>query len=100
MRTCRVTVRDLDGTVHRVEVQGSTLFEAAAAAVAAFRQYAWAAGALTPAAVLRVEVHLPPVVHDVPLRAVERWAQSPSASPREGISKRALRVNTTLVEGE
>ena len=25
-----------------------------------------------------VEVHVPPVVHDVPLKAVERWLRSPS----------------------
>jgi hypothetical protein len=72
-----------------VDVQAATLFEAAAAAIAAFRQHGWAAEALTAAAVLRIEVRQPPVVHDVPLRAVERWLQSGSSSPREMVKKRS-----------
>lgn len=32
LRTCRVSLRDADGIVHSVQVQGETLFEAAATA--------------------------------------------------------------------
>jgi hypothetical protein len=90
VRTCRVTLRDVDGVAHQVEVQGSSLFAAAAAAVAAFRQQGWATAALTPTAVLRVEVQSPSVVHDVPLKAVERWLGSPTDSPRDQLLKRQL----------
>jgi len=69
-RLCLVSVRDLDGITHSVTVNGATLFEAAAAAIAIFRQEPWAAAALTRNAVLRIEVPLPPVVHDVPLKSV------------------------------
>jgi hypothetical protein len=89
-RTCRVTVKDLEGVAHHVEVQASSLFEAGAAAVAAFRQQGWAADALTPNATLRVEVHLPPITHDVPLKAIERWLRTPSVSPKEEILKRKV----------
>ena len=89
LRTCRVTAKDLDGLLHHVEVQASTLFEAAAAAIAAFRQEGWAADALTPSATLRVEVQLPSIVHEVSLKAVERWVRTPSTSPKEEIAKRA-----------
>jgi hypothetical protein len=58
-RNCTVSLRDTDGVTHTVQVQGSSLFEAAAHAVAAFREQGWAAEALTPMAVLRVEVHAP-----------------------------------------
>ena len=68
-RTCKVTVMGLDGTSHSVEVQAATLFEAASAAITAFRQEGWAADALTPNARLRVEVHPPPTVHEVTLKA-------------------------------
>jgi hypothetical protein len=71
-----------------VTVQGASLYEAAAAAIAAFRTEAWAADALTPNAVLNVEVLAPPVLHAVPLKAVERWLRSPNASPREMAIKR------------
>jgi hypothetical protein len=87
-RLCRVTITDVDGVAHHADVQGTSLFEAAAAAVTAFREQGWAAGALTANAVLRVEVRLPPVVHDVPLKAVEQWLSSPSDSPRDQLIKR------------
>ena len=81
-------MKALDGTTHTVTVSAATLFEAAAAAVSAFRREPWAADALTPTAVLHVEVQVPPVAHDVPLHAVERWRNGPSASPREHAAKR------------
>jgi hypothetical protein len=86
-RNCTVSIRDTEGVLHTVQVQGSSLFEAAAHAVAAFREESWAAEALGPAAVLRVEVHAPSVVHEVPLKAVERWLRSPSPSPKEMTTK-------------
>ena len=93
MRVCRVFVRGADGVTHAAEVHAASLFEAAAAALALFREEGWGVDALTPNAVLRVEVQLPAVVHDVPLKAVERWLRSSSASPREYATKRAARTS-------
>jgi hypothetical protein len=86
-----VSVTDVDGLTHGVTVNASTLFEAAAEAITAFRREPWAAHALTPNAVLRIEVQVPPVIHDVPLKAVDRWRNGPSVSPRESSAKRRLR---------
>jgi hypothetical protein len=86
-RRCTVSLRDTEGVTHAVQVQATSLFEAAARGVAAFREQGWAAQALTDTAVLRIEVHVPPVVHDVPLKAVERWLRSPSASPKDASVK-------------
>jgi methionine salvage enolase-phosphatase E1 len=91
LRACRVSVTDLEGTTHSVSVKASTLFEAAAEAIGTFRREQWAAHALTENAVLRHEVQAPAVIHDVPLKAVERWRNGPSASPREYSAKRRLR---------
>jgi hypothetical protein len=91
LRTCRVTIKDVEGVAHHVEVQASTLFEAGAAAVAAFRQQGWASDALTSNAILHIEVQLPPISHDVPLKAIERWLRTPSVSPKEEVAKRAAR---------
>lgn len=88
-RVCKVPVRDVEGITHSVSVNASSLFEAAAAGLAAFRRQGWAAE--TPNAILRVEVQMPAVVHEVPLKAVERWLRSPSASPKNMISKRNAR---------
>jgi hypothetical protein len=63
MRACRVFVTGLDGVTHSVEVQASSLYEAAYAALTALRQHGWAEEALTPNAHLRVEVQHPATVH-------------------------------------
>ena len=91
LRCCRVSVTDLEGTTHSVSVKASTLFEAAAEAISTFRQEQWAVRALTENAILRIEVQVPPVIHDVPLKAVERWRNGPSASPKEYSAKKRLR---------
>ena len=38
LRTCKVSVADLEGIEHSVEVTAGTLYEAVAAALAAFRE--------------------------------------------------------------
>ena len=89
LRRCRVTVKGPDGITHSVEAEGSTLFEVAATALASFRNEGWT-DALTANAVLQIEVQLPPIVHSVPLKAVERWAAGPNASPKEALVKRIV----------
>jgi hypothetical protein len=86
-----VSATDLNGTTHTLTLHAATLFEAAAAAIGAFRQEPWAADALASNAVLHVEVQLPPVAHDVPVKAVERWLNGPNVSPREQTAKRRIR---------
>ena len=98
MRVCRVFVRGADGFTHSIEVHAASLFEAAATALASFREEGWGADALAPNAVLRVEVQMPAVVQDVPLKAVERWLRSSSASPREYATNRAARTSNPSPE--
>jgi hypothetical protein len=76
---CLVSVADSDGVRH---VVGGSLFEAAAAGVAAFRRESWATVALTRNATVRVEVQPLPIVHDMPLRTIEGWINAPATSPR------------------
>jgi len=44
VRSCRVTVTDLEGISHSVEVTASTLYEAVALGLAALRDAEWVAG--------------------------------------------------------
>lgn len=87
-------LHDSDGISHSVEVTAATLFEAAATAIAAFREQGWAAHALTANAILHIDVHRPPMIYDVPLRAIERWAAGTSISPKEELAKRKVRVKS------
>lgn len=86
IRRARVTVRDQEGTVHTVEVTAATLFEAAAQALAAFREEGWLEH-LPSSTVFEVLVLPPPVQHIVKLSAVERWLASSAKSPREKLVK-------------
>ena len=54
LRSCTILLRDTEGITHTVQVQASSLYEAAARGVAAFREQGWAADELTATAVLRV----------------------------------------------
>ena len=87
-----VTLRDAEGLLQKVSVQGASVFDAAAAAVDAFRQEEWAVAALNAKAVLTVEVQAPTVQHVVTLEAVERWTRAPSTSPRDFLMKPGRRV--------
>lgn len=51
--------------------------------------------ALTATARLRVELKLPSVVHDVPLRALERWKQISDDEPK-GLPSEARRRSPKL----
>jgi hypothetical protein len=62
--------------------------------VAQLRDEGWS-DALTPNATLRVEVQLPPIVHDVPLKALERWAAGPNVSPKEAVLKKHFQGKAT-----
>lgn len=41
LHTCRVSLHDTQGIVHSVEAEADTLFEAAAAAMAIFKEQGW-----------------------------------------------------------
>lgn len=91
VRRARVTLRDPEGASHTVEVTASALYEAAALALAAFREEGWLAGDLPQATVLEITVLPPPVQHRLTLAAVERWLASSARSPREKLVKEAGR---------
>lgn len=78
-----------------VQVQAERLFEAAAYAVATFREHGWAADALTSDRFSASRSTPPTVVHEEPLRAVERWLGSPSGSPKEA----AVKINAASERG-
>ena len=90
IRRCSVSVTDVDGVTHTAQVQGSSVYEVAAAALAQFRGDGWV-DTLPSTAVLQVEVHVFPTIHHVPLKALQRWANGPSVSPTVALLKRPLR---------
>ena len=90
LRKCRVTVKDIEGVVHAVDVTAETLNEAVGQAVALFRRDEWAS-ALPEAGEVHVEVRQPPVEHSINLKDFWRWLDASSKSPRDLMLKGRVR---------
>jgi hypothetical protein len=90
-RTCLVSFTDSEGVQHAVEVSASTLYEAAALAIAEFRRCGFTAHSPGPATRLTVTVKAPATSHEVRLSKIESWLQSGGRSPNERAMKVRLR---------
>jgi hypothetical protein len=89
VRSCRVTVQDLEGITHTVEVTAESLFEAVAHGLAALRRSEWVAG--FQQGIVRVSVADVRVEHQVKLADFTEWLERPARSPREVIQRQKLR---------
>ncbi len=76
---------------HSVEVVASTLYEAAALAVAEFRHCGFADAAPGSVARLRVYVEAPTTTHDLSVRKLSTWLEAGGKIPREQAMKVRLR---------
>ncbi len=89
---CRVSYLDSRNIEHAVEVTADSLFEAAAAAVRAFREAALADELPLAGTELRIAVFPLPVEHRVRLQRVEQWAQTGTVkSPVEMLRRERVR---------
>jgi hypothetical protein len=90
VRSCRVTISDLDGVSHSVEVTAATLYEAVAQGLAALRGHEWVAGITEE--VVKVSVADVRVEHEVKLKDFTSWLEKPGgASPREVSERHRIR---------
>src|SRR6516165_7003518 len=92
VRSCRVTIRDMEGVSHTVEVTASSLFEAVAQGIAAMRGKQWVDGFPHGTGVVKVSVADVRVEHEVKMADFERWLERPSRSPRETIDRQRIRA--------
>ena len=91
LRKCRVSFTDSEGITHSVEVAAGSLYEAAALAVAEFRQSGFVHSEPGAASKLVVTVEAPTTTHELPLRRLETWLTSSPKSPAEQLLKQRLR---------
>ncbi len=87
-RSCRVTLRDLDGIDHTVPVTASTLYEAVALGIAALQGEEWVAGIADGPNTVTVSVTNVPVEHHVTMKDFRSWLERPPRSPRD-VAQRA-----------
>ena len=89
-RSCRVTVQDLEGITHTVEVTAESLYEAVAQGLAALRRSDWVAG--FQQGVVKVSVADVRVEHQIKLSDFTQWLNRHSPSPRETVHRQRLRT--------
>lgn len=83
IRTCKVTIRDLEGIDHTVDVTAETLFEAVALGMSAIRADRWTTDLPQGLNCVQVQVTNVPVKHEVRMRDFVAWLERASGSPRE-----------------
>ena len=92
VRSCRVTIHDLDGVSHAAEVTAATLYEAVALGLAAIRGNEWVAGIAQGLNVVKVSVADVRVEHEVKLMDFTKWLEKTGGSPREVSDRYKIRT--------
>lgn len=90
IRSCRVTIKDLEGIGHTVEVTAESLYEAVAQGLAAIRQDDWVIG--IEQGIVKVSISDVRVEHQVRLADFTKWLERTNGrSPREIVQRQRLR---------
>jgi len=90
-KSCRVSLKDVDGVRHTVEVTGESVYEAAAQALAALSKTDWV-HEVGPGTRLDIEIIEPPVTHTLLVGQLRAWLNRPPASPAEAARKQKLKA--------
>ena len=91
VRACVVSIKDVRGVQHSVEVTGETLYEAAANGLSMLRQDEWAA-VIGPGTELEVRVKAPETTHRVTVSQIQRWCDGVAVSPDEVLKRRKVKA--------
>src|SRR5437899_666963 len=91
LRTCKVSVTDLQDVEHYIEVTAATLYEAVATALAALQQDNWVGEIGQGLTTVSVVVQQPPVRHEVKIKDFISWLGRQGGSPAEIILREKLR---------
>jgi hypothetical protein len=91
-RSCRVTIQDMEGVSHTVEVTAATLYEAVARGLSVLRGRDWVAGIAQGMNVVKVSVSKVRVEHEVRIKEFTKWLDRQGGSPREVSDRQRLRA--------
>jgi len=92
IRSCRVTIKDVDGVSHTVEIMAASLYEAVAQGLAAVRGSEWVTGIAQNSTVVKVCVGEIRVEHEVKLTDFTKWLERNGGSPREMVDRQKIRA--------
>jgi hypothetical protein len=88
MAKCFVSYLDVSGIRHQVEVEASSLYEAAALAVKAFRDHDCEPGQLCQ---LEIEIRTS-ITHTLTVRKLRDWLNGGAKTPKELVVKEKLKA--------
>lgn len=92
VRSCKVTIQDLDGVSHTVDVTAATLYEAVALGVAALRTDEWVSEIGQSTTPVKVRVSNVSVEHEVKIGDLTRWLERSNGSPRELMERKRIKT--------
>lgn len=92
VRSCCVSIQDVDGISHTVEVTASALYEAVAQGLAAIRSNEWVTGISGGFNVVKVSVADVRVEHQLKLNDFTKWVEKTGGSPREVSNRHRIRT--------
>jgi hypothetical protein len=91
VRSCKVTIEDMNGVRHTVDVTAGSLYEAVALGMAAIRTDEWVTGIAQGLNAVKVRVTNVPVEHEVRLMDFTKWLDRNGGSPREMSDRKRIR---------
>jgi hypothetical protein len=92
LKSCKVTLRDFEGTEHSVHVTAGTLYEAVALALKTLRHTDWLAAHNPDSGDVQVAVQNIPVTHTVKLLAFRKWLDQRGRTPVEITRRQKVRA--------
>ena len=90
-KTCTVTMTDVRGSRHSVEILAESVFEAAALGLRLLRDDGWV-DKPGPATRLEIQAKTPAVRYEVTVQQIQRWLEGSSISPNEMVRKAKLKA--------
>ena len=75
VKSCKVTISDVDGIAHTVTVTAVTLYEAVALGLKTVRGHEWVEGIAAVFGSIKVVVQNVPVEYAVQLKEFKRWLE-------------------------
>ncbi len=98
VRACRVTINDMEGVAHTVEVTAETLYEAVALGIAAIRKKDWVEGIAQGMNTVQVSVTDIPVKHSVRMKEFNAWLEREGGAPKDRSGRNRVRKILGLPE--
>jgi len=89
VKSCKMTIADLEGVTHTVSVTAATLYEAVALGLVALRSHDWAAELVHGQIIVAVESVS--IEHAVRINEFYQWIERHGGSPAEKTRRRRVK---------